>query len=131
MTFYGLESWTLTGCKRDFQKLSNTYHKAVKRIYIMNVWESNHDACKIAEVHIVILSYAKRRAAFMYSLLNSNSPRVLPLRKKFQLNSFAVDSFKEYFLQEYLFSDVFPYPLCAVNSRIHFVEDNGSSCGVL
>ena len=130
-SFYGLENWTLTGCKRDFQKLSITYHKAVKRICSMNVWESNHDACKIAEVHIFKHLYAKRRAAFMYSLLKSNSPCVLPLRNYFQLKSFAVESFREYFLQEYQLSDVFSNPLCAVYSRINFVEKNERSSGVL
>ena len=73
-------SWAVTGCKRYFQKLSINYHKVVKSICSMNVWESNHDACKIAEVHIFKYLYAKRRASFMYSLLKSNSPCVLQLR---------------------------------------------------
>ena len=114
-SFYGLENWSLTGSKRAFQKLSSTYQKAVKRICSMNVWESNHDVCKIAEVHIFKHSSAKHRTAFKSSLIKSNSPCVLPLRNFFQLNSFVVEPFMEYFLQEYQLSDVFSNPLCAVN----------------
>ena len=97
----------------------------------MNVFESNHDACNIGEVHIFKHLYAKRCAAFMYSLLKSNSPCVLPLRKYFQLKSFAVESFRKYLLQEYQLSDVISNPLCVVNSRIHFVENNDRSSNVL
>ena len=89
-----LENWTVTSCKRDFQKLSIFYQEAVKRTCSMNVWVSNHDACNIAEVHIFKHLYAKRRAAFMYSLVKSNSPCVPPLRNYFQLKYFAVESFK-------------------------------------
>ena len=92
---------------------------------------SIHDACEIAEVHVFKHLYAKRRAAFMYSLLKSNSPCVLPFRNYFKLNSFAVQSFREYFLYEYQLSDVFSNSLCAVNSKINFVEHNERSSGVL
>ena len=68
-SFYGLENWTLTVCRRDFQKMSITYHKALKRTCSMNMWESNHEDCKIVEVHIFKHLYAKRCAGFMYSLL--------------------------------------------------------------
>ena len=100
-SFYGLENLTLTGCTRDFQTLSITYHKAVKRIRSMNVWESSHDACKITEVLNFKDLYAKRRAAFMFLLLKSINPCVLPVRNFFQLESFAVDSLRELFLQKY------------------------------
>ena len=95
------------------------------------LWESNHDACKIAEVHIFKHLYAKYLAVFKFSLLKSESPCVLPLRNYFQLKSFAVDSIREYLLLEYQLSDVFSKPLCAFNFGIHFVENNESSSGVL
>ena len=98
--------------------MSTTYHEAVKRVYSMSVWMSNHDGYKIAKVHIFKHLSAKRRETFMYSLLNSDSPCVLSLRNYFQLKSVAIEWFREYFLQKYQLSDVLSNPLCAVISRI-------------
>ena len=87
------------------------------------MWENNHDACKAVEVHIFKQFYVNLRAAFMFSLPKSNSPCVLQLKHYFQLKSFAADSIREYFLQEYQVLDVFSNPLCAINSKINFAEN--------
>ena len=73
----------------------------------MNVWESNHDARNIAEVYIFRYWYAKRRAAFIYSIPKSKSPCVLLLRYYLQHKSFAVKSFKENFCKSISFQMCF------------------------
>ena len=63
-----------------------TDNETDKKLYSMNVWESNHDACMIAEVRIFKNLCSKRRAVFMFSLLKSISPCFLTLSNIFKLN---------------------------------------------
>ena len=48
-----------------------------------------------------------------------------------QMQSFAVDSIRDFFLQEYQLSDVFSNPLDTVNFRNYFVENSERFPGVI
>ena len=97
----------------------------------MNMWESNHDACKIVEAHVFKHLYAKRRETFIYSLLKSYSLCVLPIEKLCSTENFRSSIVQVFFLQEYQLSYVFSNQLCAVSSRINAAENNEKSSGVL
>ena len=53
-SFYGVEFWYDSLSNRNINKLSITYHKAVKRVARLNVWDSNHLACYVVDVPIFI-----------------------------------------------------------------------------
>ena len=75
-SFYGIETWYDSLSNRNINKLSVCYHKAVKKVAHLNVWDSNHLACDIVNVPIFIHLAAKRAICFLFSLLNSQSPCV-------------------------------------------------------
>ena len=130
-SFYAIENWALAKSNKHMHRISVAYHKAVKRICSMNVWESNHGACKTADVNIFKHLYAKRRITFMFSLRDTKSPCILPLKYYYQFRSIAANATKSYFLNEYQLVDLFSNPLCAIHARIGFVERNERSTGVL
>ena len=130
-SFYGLKNWTLTGCKRNFQK---KIHLPIRKLWkdyaqwmcgraTMMLVRSRRciflNICMPSVVQLLCIHYLNRIA------------RVLSLKNYFQLKSFAVESFRECFLQEHQLLSLFSSPLCAVNSRINFVENNERSSGVL
>ena len=57
-----------------------------------NAPHDGHEAYKIIKIYFSKHQYAKRHAAFIFSLLNSKSPCVLSLRYNFQLKSFALSN---------------------------------------
>ena len=69
---------------KSFYKLSVAYHKAVKRICRMNVWESNHVACALAGIDIFKHHYAKRMVNFIFSLVNNDGPCLHMLKYYFR-----------------------------------------------
>ena len=54
-SFYGVELWySFLGNKNIFRKPSIAYHGAIKKICRLNKWDSNHEACRIANQEIFI-----------------------------------------------------------------------------
>ena len=51
-SFYGIDLWFDKIYEYQMNKISVAYHKAIKRICGMNVWDSNHDACEVMVVNI-------------------------------------------------------------------------------
>ena len=121
-SFYGLELWYDSYCHRDIHKLEVTYHKAVKRIAHLNVWDSNHEACEIVDVPIFKHLFSKRIICFYHSLINSNSPCLLPFKTYFKYNSCILKNIKTIFASKYEVNDVMANPLCAIISRINYVQ---------
>ena len=71
MSFYGMELWYPNLTKSNLYKMSVGYHKAVKRLVGLNVWDGNHDACAVAEVPIFKHLFARRLISFFINLLRS------------------------------------------------------------
>ena len=120
-SFYGMETWVETLREYQLKKISVAYHKAVKRVGGFEVWNSNHDACEAVGVLLFRHLWAKRLLFFWHRLCLSRSPCTANLRYYFASKSCL------YAKIDALFSDKYDIkvalnPLCAINSRIYFVQ---------
>ena len=86
MSFYGMETWFHNVTKQSLKKVSVAYHRAVKRICGLNLWDSNHAACETVGVEIFQHLYAKRLIRFMYRLFSSCSPCTVHMRYYFEVH---------------------------------------------
>ena len=75
--------------------------------------------------------YAMRRINFNFSLFDSQSPCLSPLSYYLRFSYFTAISTKLYFNEAYRIADLFDNPLCAVMSRIQFVENNEPSSPII
>ena len=123
-SFYGAETWLTSPYKKDLKKISVVYHKAVKRVARLNVWDSNHEACSIVKAPIFRHLIAKRSLCFFYSIIKSSSPCILPYRYFFRYESKFYVELKKLFFETYEVKDVFCNPLCSLLARIQFVQNN-------
>ena len=119
-SFYGIETWYNALANRNIHKMSICYHKAVKRVARLNVWNSNHVACDIVNVSIFTHLLAKRAICFYFSLIKSQSPCVSPYIYYFRYNSFIKSSLAVYFQDKY--NVTLDNPLCTLISRIKYVQ---------
>ena len=123
-SFYGAELWYGSQIYKNINKVSVTYHKAVKKIAHLNVWDSNHVACEIVGVPIFKHLVAKRAVCFFHTLINSSSPCISPYRHYLRYHSYALNQLNILFLKNYEISQFMDNPLCAILSRIQFVQNN-------
>ena len=122
-SFYGTETW-FDASNKDIHKISVTYHKAVKRCAGLNIWDSNHEACEIIKVYIFNHLLAKRLVCFLHSMISSSSPCLLPYRYYIRYDSGLYAFVSKLFFDKYNIDNIFANPLCAVLSRIGFVQRN-------
>ena len=123
-SFYGAESWYYNLQRKTFRKISVCYHKAVKRVCGLNVWDSNHAACELVNVPIFKHLHAQRLVSFLFNLTKSNSPCLFMLKYYFRYSSFIYFKTSNLFLESYGVNNIFSNPLCALLSRINFVQNN-------
>ena len=121
-SFYGAELWYGSSCYRTIEKIAITYHKAVKRVARRNVWDSNHEACNIVGVQIFKHLIAKRSVCFYYSMLKSKSPCIKPYQNFIRNRSLARSELDNLFVRNYGVTNFYNNPLCALISRINFIE---------
>ena len=107
---------------RTIEKIAITYHKAVKRVARRNVWDSNHEACNIVGVQICKHLIAKRSVCFYYSMLKSKSPCIKPYQNFIRNRSLARSELDNLFVRNYGVTNFYNNPLCALISRINFIE---------
>ena len=120
-SFYAIELWFGKIPISHLDKISIPYHKAVKRICGLNVWNSNHDACDIVGVSMFRHLMAKRIICFWYNLCMAKSPCVANLNYYLRYNSIMFLKVKELFEDKYTV-DISSNPLCAILARIDFVQ---------
>ena len=120
-SFYGIELWYDKIPASLLDKMSVTYHKAVKRISGHNVWDSNHDACETAGVYVFKHLLAKRMLCFWHNLTKSKSPCLGNLRYFFRHSSSIFLKLNKLFHDVYSV-DILDNPLCAIISRIGYVQ---------
>ena len=125
-SFYGIELWFQKIPNNQLNLISVAYHKAVKRMVGFNVWDSNHLACEIAQVYIFKHLLARRLICFWHRLFRSTSPCIYNLRYYWRYNSNLFRHIMIFFNDNYLV-DISLNPLCAVLSRINFVQRHESS----
>ena len=123
-SFYGIESWYLKLKAKSLNKISVAYHKAVKKIAGLNVWDSNHTGCEIAQVPIFRHLFAKRLVKNFFSICESKSPCLQRFNYYFRYKSVMNVELSKYFAKNYEISNLMLNPLCAISSRIDFVQRN-------
>ena len=123
-SFYGAETWATSPSKKDIHKVAVVYHKAVKKIAGLNVWDSNHEACSMVKAPIFRHMLSKRYISFLFSIIKTSSPCLAPYKYYFRYFSKYYFEIKKLFSEEYGVIDVYNNPLCALLARIQFVQDN-------
>ena len=121
-SFYGAELWYGSSRYKNINGLAVSYHKAVKRVARMNVWDSNHLACEIVGVPIFKHLIARRALCFFFKMMGSPSPCIIPYKYFIRHSSHMAMELKTLFLQKYDVPALMENPLCALLARINFVE---------
>ena len=122
-SFYGIDLWFDKIYDYQLNKISVAYHKAIKRICGMNVWDSNHDACERMGVNTFTHLLVKRLIKFWHRLIKSESDCLCNLKLYFQFKSQIAQKLKALVMASYEV-DLFTNPLCAILARIDFVQRN-------
>ena len=123
-SFYGLELWFHNLSVASLRKIAVTYHKAVKRVCGLNVWDSNHAACDAVGVSIFQHLHAQRLVKHLFSVISSGSPCMKHLVYYFKYQSNICRETKNFFWAQYGVSDLLNQPICALMSRISYVQRN-------
>ena len=122
-SLYGIETWFSDDVKKkSFHSLAVAYHKAIKRMVGLNVWDSNHHACAISSLPIFKHLLAKRALRFYLSLVNSKSPCIASLKYYYRTYSCFAVNLRKLFNTVYGISCILENPLCSLYSRIDFVQ---------
>ena len=124
-SFYGMDTW-FNYKQADIYKIGVAYHKSVKKIAQLNTWDSNHEGCLYVGVPIFRHLLARRLLSSFFRLCDSNSPCLDKFKFYFRFKS----SFSKHI--DTLFSNVYEVkveenPLCALLSRINFVQQHETS----
>ena len=120
-SFYGIESWSNKIPQYQMNYISVAYHKAIKKIAGLNVWDSNHLGCERVGVSLFKHLLARRLVCFWHNLWNSKSPCMANLSYYWRYRSCLFKRLSAMFLNEYAV-DIADNPLCAVLSRIDFTQ---------
>ena len=124
-SFYGVESWfTQLQKPNSFKKLSVAYHKAVKRVCKLNVWDSNHLACSMLGANIFKHLLVKRCYKFFGRLISGKGQCIRPLQQYFLLQSSFVLKLREVFQIVYQVDDFLLNDSDALMSRIDYVQNH-------
>ena len=105
-------------------KISVAYHKAIKKILGMNVWESNHLACERLGVNLFRHLQAKRMFNYYRSVLKSKNGVLIKSKYYWQFYSDIRINIERIFKCDYDVDDVFDNFDDAILSRVDFVERN-------
>jgi len=122
MSFYGIETWFLKLYDKDLKRISVPYHRAIKRIYGRTDYDSNHDCLDNAKLPIFKHLQAKKMISYAYRLFASKSPCVATHKYYLRHESVFSKQITKYFLERYQVDNIFDNPLCAILSRIEFVQ---------
>ena len=120
-SFYGIETWIEKIYEYQLNRISIAYHKAVKRICDLNVWDSNHAACDTAGVMIFRHLWARRLVCFWHRMWHNISPCLVDLKYYFRYKSFLFARVYALFNDKYDVN-ISTNPLCAIISRIIYVQ---------
>ena len=124
-SFYGLNLWFEETPKvRDMKKLEIAYHKAIKRVANMHVWQSNHEACEVVGTNIFKHMMSKRFINYYYTVINSKCRMIGKFKYFLMLNSQLYKSVKNRMHRMYAVSPMLNNDKSALISRIYFVERN-------
>ena len=123
LSFYGAELWSnVKASSKDFRTLAVAYHKCIKRIRGLPVWESNHKVCEQTGLNTFEHLVNKKIVSFLFSIINNDSPCLKPLNFYFRRDSYIVKNVQLIFNRKYQINDVLNNEVAAVKARIDYVE---------
>ena len=110
--------------KKDLKNISVPYHKPSKRICRRNSYNSNHE--RLEQVNLPILKHflAKKQIQFTFRLFNSRSPCLSNHKYYFRYGSLFCKYIWNHFSENYQIIHIFVNPICALLSRIDYVQRN-------
>jgi hypothetical protein len=120
--FYGAELWfDNKNCMVELKRFSVGYHKAIKKIFRIPYYYSNHYVCNKLQLFTFshFLNWIKIR--FAYNVLNSRNILLIKLKDFYWHESSFVSSVKKLMWSEYNIIDI-DNDLDAIRSRISFVQ---------
>jgi len=124
-SFYGVALWygkTFKSC--HLRKLAVAYHKAVKKVASMNIWDSNHVACEKVGVDTFPHLIAKRLISFYSRLVRSKSSMFILLRN-YMMSLSSIGRFvSQLMLDNYQVRDILSNDIDALFARISFIQAN-------
>ena len=124
-SFYGINLWFENDIKhRNIHGISVAYHKAVKRIAGMNIWDSNHLACELVGVNVFKHLLAKRLVKHYFAIFGSRCAIIKYLKYYFQFNSEIRINIENLFKNHYGIENLLANDMDAVLARIDYVERN-------
>ena len=122
-SFYGIELWVDKIKRFQMDKISVAYHKAVKQVCQMNIWDSNHVACELAGVPTFKHLLAKRWVGLWHRICGSLSPCLANLKYYFRHFGLITAKIRNLIDEKYSV-DIIRNPACAIYARITYVERN-------
>ena len=120
-SLYGIDLWYQKMPQYQINQISVAYHKAIKKMMGLNVWDSNHQGCEMAGVSVFKHLLAKRLICFWHRLFRSGSSCMANLSYYWRYRSCIFKRLSELFRKEYSV-DISLNPLCAILARIDFVQ---------
>jgi len=124
-SFYGVAMWygrTFKSC--HVRKLAIAYHKAVKKVAHMNIWDSNHAACEKVRVDTFPHLIAKKLVSF-YSRIGRSKCSMFVILRSYFLSLSNISKFVGQLMRDnYQVNDVLSNDTDALISRISFTQAN-------
>ena len=122
-SFFGCELWfDIKGSTYEYHVMEVTYHKAIKKMLGLPWRFSNHIACEVAGLPIFNHFINKRILCFLFNMIQTTSPCILPLRDYFMYDSHLVKSLSLIFNESYSVNNILNNNQLALKSRIDFVQ---------
>ena len=124
-SFYGSNLWyDKKYSQREFRALSVSYHKCIKLMLRLPIWESNHYACNIAGLPIFKHLINKKILCYFFNIINSKSPCLSQLLYYLKFDSHIAYHVKLIFQNGYNVNNILVNDIDAVKARIDFIQDN-------
>ena len=124
-SFYGIEIWyNIAKMPSKYNKLSVSYHKAIKKMCGLRNWDSNHDACENLGLQIFRHLLATRLFSFYMNISSTPSPCISHLKYYFKCGSYMYDWVKKLFADVYQIKDVNNNDRSAIFARINYIQRN-------
>ena len=124
-SFYGINTW-FGGSARvsDMNKVEVAYHKAVKKVARMDIWQSNHEACEKIGVNVFKHLLSRRLLRFYANVVNSSCKLIRRMNLYLMLNSKLYGTISNRMSNMYGIINFIGNDKAALNARIFFVERN-------
>ena len=124
-SFYGVNLWfDYKLSEKSLSKISVSFHRAVKRIAGMNIWNSNHVACEKVGINVFRHLMNKRMLKHLCSLLCSEVSFFKRHRLFFWSSSNIKRTLDRVFIEKYSIPFFLRSDFDALLARIDFVERN-------